>query len=353
MSPENGDKTSEMKSQQHPNVLRISTGSRNAVAAATSNHKDQTNMKELQLPTSESSNGPKHGDTFVPGTLNMSQLQTYEKCFVDPCRYEHHLSNRVKCVNSDRYKLSYFMVGKAGSSTCRNIMGNHFGASEDRCYDRDGVKSNGFFRFTFVREPSERFIAAFQHTLTLSFKGNTRVKIPERHYKSFSEPFANMTVPSDFTKSLATKEGNRVAFQAMQQFLTEYDANYPLDGHMALQIPRFANSKTGRTRPLEAVYDKSSMDEQFQKLAEQVQAPPPQMVHAHERRHYIDTKNLTDQEKIHICKLFALDYCCLNYKLPEVCEGVVQCQWTKRPEFPNELLIESASQYPPVGQCAS
>merc|ERR1712238_420601 len=31
-----------------------------------------------------------------------------------------------------------------------------------------------------------------------------------------------------------------------------------------------------------------------------------------------------------VCQLSALDYCCLNYRLPPICEGVVSCRWREQ-----------------------
>lgn len=291
---------------------------------------------------------PKYGDVFSPGTLSMSRLETFHQCYVDPCRYQHHLKAKIKCDISEVYNLSYFMVGRAGSSTCRHIMQNFFNATEKRCFDSDMVESNGFLRFTFFREPVSRFLAGFQQTLKLSFR---RKSVPERPYKSFREPFRNTTDMRQFTQLLETDEGNQVATGALQQFILEYDGTEPLDGHMALQISRFACQTTGRTRRMEAVFDTLSIDQEFQNLANLVGAPQPEILHAHERRRSIDATNLTLKERQRLCQFVALDYCCLNYELPEECKDAVQCQWTQRPEFPDELLIEAVSPYPPSDHC--
>ena len=54
-----------------------------------------------------------------------------------------------------------------------------------------------------------------------------------------------MTAVADLTTSLATTEGNQIAFSAMQ-FLTEYDAVEPLDEHIDTPSSKIPQSQDGK-----------------------------------------------------------------------------------------------------------
>ncbi|CAB9528861.1 expressed unknown protein [Seminavis robusta] len=303
-----------------------------------------------QQEDSDKEESPKHGDVFVPGSLSLSRLETYHKCFVDPCQYRHHYRREITCDVSDKYNLTYYMIGKAASSTCRSIMNETFQADDMGCLPEEETAVNdNMFRFTFVRDPYSRFLSAYRQAFLISFKRGRKTPVPEKYYPSFKEPFENMTI-SDYLHLFERARGQQKMKSAMQNFILAYDAEFPFDGHLRLQVPRLAAIETGRTRRLEGIFDTKDIDEQFAQIASMVNAPPPPRslkVHVRDKEVQIDATDLTRRLRRKICQLSAIDYCCLNYELPEACKGAVQCQWKAAPENPEELLIESLSQYPP------
>lgn len=58
--------------------------------------------------------------------------------------------------------------------------------------------------------------------------------------------------------------------EALEQFIQDYDAQEPFDGHLRLQIPRLNNPETGRTVRLDALYDTTNMEQSFQELGNRV-----------------------------------------------------------------------------------
>jgi Sulfotransferase family len=304
-----------------------------------------------QIPVITVTQAPKHGDVFDPGSLPLTRLETYHKCYLDPCKYRHHFAGVTVCNKSEKYNLTYYMIGKAASSTCRHTMTNSFDGTEARC-DVSSVgltkENDNMLHFTFFRDPYSRFVAGFHEALLLSFKPGRKSPIPKNYYQSFKAPFENMRM-KDFVNLFGTRRGRRRLTKTLQNFIMDYDAYLPFDGHLRLQLPRLANLQTGRTLPLDAVFDTETLDEDFQKLAALVNAPPLETTRVHERpkEHKINTDPLTTEARRKICQLVGIEYCCLNYKMPEECNDVVKCRWTSIPEHPGELLIETLSPYPP------
>jgi Sulfotransferase family len=310
------------------------------------NHTMTEESIDNHTATQSSSLAPKHGDLFAPGSLQMTKSESLKLCYMDPQKYRHHMHKRRKCSVSKEYKLVYFMVAKAGSSTARTVMKQSFHATENWCTG-NFTNDAGWSRFTFVRNPFSRFISSYQEMVKRVWaQGQT---IPEQ-YGSFMAPYP--------TKSSAKNMTEQERTRAFLQFVEDYDAAMPFDGHLRLQTPRLMRNG-GRAFELDTILDTHEMDEHWISIAKRVHAPIPKALHAYSRGTLLNVTMIVRTARRKMCQLSALDYCCLNYPLPPECmprqddngkevEDIVQCRWIMKPGYSNQLLIEDVSPYPPA-----
>lgn len=286
------------------------------------------------------------GDIFVPGSLPISRLEALKKCYVDPTKYQNHFRSRITCVVSEKYNLTYLMVAKAGSSTSRVVMKESFEGEETKCTNQQLAnigtdQDDTISHFTFVREPSSRFLSSYQEAIKHNFYYNHTTHVPDRYHKAFLGPIEQF----QYSELFGTDEG-RIAFMAaIEDFMQVYNGDMPFDGHLRLQVPRLFHQKSKQTFRLDAVYDIKTMEQNFQELADKVRTEmPPKVVHAYDRGdRRIAITSLSLEARRKICQLTAIDYCCLNYELPPECADLVQCRWIHKPEIATELLIEPVS----------
>lgn len=314
------------------------------------------NLNKLGMPipitnssaTSDTANA-KAGDIFAPGSLSISRKESYERCYVDPLRYKNHFRPSRTCAISEKYNLTYFMIAKAGSSTCRKLMGDTFEATERQCGNNAadiGTDNDSMHHFTIFREPSSRFLSSYQEAVQRDFHANHPNNVPPEYKDSFVEPIKHLTLKDLYE----TDDGSAAFMYAIEKFMKTYDGRVPFNGHLRLQLPRLYNPKSQRTIPLDAVFDTKTMQQNFEALAQQVDATKPEeVIRAYDRGdRRINMTSLSMASRREICQLAAIDYCCLNYELPPECEDSVQCQWTHKPDIVDELLIDTISPYPPI-----
>ena len=289
---------------------------------------------------------PREGDTFAPGSLPLNHTTAMGRCFVDPTRYRRHFRRQI-CVDSDQYNISYHLIAKSGSSSGRFIMGSSFGGKGKNCHRRRlRNRTDTFEQFTFVREPTSRFISAYQESLLRIFVKN--VPIPPEYAEFFHGALGDVTRMRQYRRLTNKEDGRRQVTLAFETFVRDYDARNPFEGHLALQVPRLAALRSGLAAQLDHVLDVHDMTEFFTNLALRVGAPPPNLRHLYNRGvSGIQLELLTPATRRKICQLSAIDYCCLNYPLPEACQDAVSCQWVAKPELTDELLIEAISPFPP------
>lgn len=305
-----------------------------------------------------------HGQEFTPGTLEMSRLETFQRCFTDPVRYHHHFNLRpeqIICSASETFNLMYYLIEKAGSSTGRYVMKHLFNATEMYwCSERKKwdqfhfteLNSNDTskFHFTFFREPTSRFVSSYQEVIVRWFLSNKTMDIPNQYSQVF-QPFKTLQ-RGQYNELYTATEGQQVVIGALRQFIQAYDAKLPFETHLRLQIPRLTNPATGRTMRLDGIYDTRDIEQAFHTLGNMVNATSDATVIHDRSSPRLDTSMLSISEKCKICQLSAIDYCCLNYKLPAECKNSVTCRWIRTPSKQlgpdEELLIEPVSLYPPL-----
>lgn len=276
----------------------------------------------------------REGDLFAPGSLPWNRTFVFRQCYVDPQIYRYHFRDQNLRLVSQRYGLAYHMVAKAGSSSARIVMSDHFQAIPTH------KQPLNMTNFSFVREPTSRFISAYQESLKrmLIQPGKSR---PAEGPLAFLKQLGHRNYKT-YRKAAATEEGRIQSTRLFESFLKDYDGSKPFEGHLRLQLPRLASNVTGRTLPMNDLVDTQDMTPYFQHMAKQLHLPPIPEKHAYQRgTRLLNPLSSTAIRKI--CQLSALDYCCLNYALPPECKGALSCRIIKRHD---ELLVEPVLAFP-------
>ena len=80
---------------------------------------------------------------------------------------------------------------------------------------------------------------------------------------------------------------------------------------------------TGEPFPVTELYNATTAEKGWQEIANShgVTIPDGEMTHGRKITRRFNVSKVSDTAKRKICKILALDYCCLNIPLPEVCRG--------------------------------
>ena len=133
-----------------------------------------------------------------------------------------------------------------------------------------------------------------------------------------------------------------------EQFVRDYDGLDPFDVHLNLQIGSLV-FPTGEPFPITFLYNASEADKGWQEIARQrgVEIPDGGIKHGRKITRRFNVNKVSDGTKRKICRMLALDYCCLNVKLPDVCsdeiageEETVYCAMEKRNEETMQYALE-------------
>jgi len=274
---------------------------------------------------------------FVPGTLDLPRAQVLQRCYTDPSLYAKHFNKAGQhmgegfCAKSERHKLMYFHIPKAGSSTSRHAMLDLFDAHDNahcRPQDNDWAECQ---KVSIVREPTSRFYAGYDEWFArrLSHKHTIPEEVREvsegiPEYKAYEKLFLSPELTRRF-----------------EAFVNKWDARNAFDDHIRMQTPTLSNWRNGIAYPMNYLGTVSNMNESWsdigQLVGRPVQASEVQRGRSFPRR--FNTSAVADVVRRRICQILALDYCCLNFPLPEVCaheslepEDRVMCKWVHRPE---------------------
>lgn len=310
---------------------------------------------------------PKEGDVFEPGSLaDHNRIETFRKCYVDPLRYGHHFpipkAIRKKCTTSETHKIVYTMIGKSGSSSAKITMRDKFNANNGTTNCQLHIDDPEYHTFTFVRDPFSRFISSFRQELLIRYLSHHHSK--GRHKKRRNYPH------KDHSKTV----------RALETYVDSYNGTGAPLNHLRMQVPQLMHgspSSGWRLPNFDAIYEVTNMEEEFKKLfysrssnstyhddiiskisstsdtangAVTSDALASTIVKLSNEKHLrIDTSAIAIRTRKKICQLSALDFCCLNYKVPPECRGLVKCRWTQRPSTSDSLplVIEAISPYPP------
>jgi len=295
---------------------------------------------------------------FIPGSLNLTRFEAYQRCYVDPTLYKHSFETPHNSYVSEENGLIYAQIVKAGSSAIRLRMKSFSHENSMRCDNMNHSRYAAFQTFTFTREPTSRFVSGFQETI---FRWQaTGVVPPTEELKEFYNSYKNISLSTDHDNVL----------DALESFVTNHSIGYTLPNkHLELQITSILRPDCPR---LDAIYNLEDLNSVFDKfLTERGMNASSRDFDKkiYETKLHLNISRVSRKVKRKICQLSALDYCCLNYRLPPECEGAVSCQWKEKKyseylrlarqlnhssssSSSNDtvLLIEAVSPYPIIPQ---
>eukprot|EP00924_Labyrinthula_sp_SR-Ha-C_P008250 maker-scaffold_11-snap-gene-7.5-mRNA-1 protein AED:0.05 eAED:0.05 QI:289/1/1/1/0.4/0.16/6/641/375 len=280
--------------------------------------------------------------TFLPGTLSLPRLEVINKCYVDTKKYGAHRTGNM-CTYSEEFNLFYLLLPKSGSSTGRHVMKHDFAAREyltNIC--RKHLKNEKTFgdgkklpmNTISLRNPISRFYASYDEMFVRKLPYID--KIPEK-YRSFMNHFRGW-VYQNYSALFYDDDGVNLLTDTFEQFVHDYDGRKPFDEHLKLQMPSIVNHD-GFPYRFDYVIDTKKMDEAFVEIAELVgNSKDVRVIRGRSYPRRFNTSRLSTETMRKICELSLIDFCCLNYPLPDECvkyapnEKVARpmCKWVEK-----------------------
>eukprot|EP00804_Cyclotella_cryptica_P008024 CCRYP_004534-RA/>CCRYP_004534-RA protein AED:0.09 eAED:-0.02 QI:0/0.5/0.33/1/0.5/0.66/3/250/523 len=305
------------------------------------------------------SNTPLHL-RFKPGTLNLSSQQTLEYCHIDTSIYKQHFPSSQRQVTSisDTHSLIYIMLPKSASSTARWMMENVFNATDMPLsgigYELQfGQEYENYTTLTFVRDPLSRFYSSYDEVfLRYGPWMRHRTGRAFRKYAALDHPFPylyeNMTEWQDYQESFCPSDlgmnrrectesetyENGTLAERFERFVWDYDGVSPFDlvrddfvvdsfcVSSVYVVPHLSNRHTGRPKRIDEIYHTTSIMKDWEYIANFYgeSIPDEGEFQARSAPRRFNTSRVSLATKQRICQLSAIDYCCLNLKLPEECD---------------------------------
>ncbi|KAL9179165.1 hypothetical protein ACHAXT_008455 [Thalassiosira profunda] len=276
------------------------------------------------------------GLRFRPGTLPLTSAETLQHCFVNATRYRHHgrrYGDVSRVAVSDDYRFAYVLVPKSASSTSRHYVQQYFNGTELMVKHSVLMDTDYLSLVSFVREPLNRFYSSYHEAYwrKLPFQSNHEVMDDRYAYI-----YDNMTKAAWATCYNAVRrqqnpqlcEGvDESPLRNFERFVAEYDGIQPWDVHFMLQTLCFTDG-SGTVLPMANLYDATDAEAGWRDVATRVGATAFLNKGKEERdransRTLFNASSVSTATQRKICQLMALDYCCLNLKLPEVCRGAI------------------------------
>ena len=291
---------------------------------------------------------------FEPGSL-LNQTRSHVLAQCDTRSVQEHgrattlIPGWEHCLYSNKYNLMLTNSAKTGSVTQAFVFEKFF--EQSNTYDcpkfRELVETSALpssvFTVTTVREPTDRFFSGYRQMMNdkrvFEYPRLVRTYVPSQY-----AGFLNYLTKewrgnrkrirySDSAPDLRTKA------QMFNTFVRDYDNQKVMDYHLGLQSPWHMQwNGTHHTMPeYDMIMETATLTEDLRALAKMVGAPPPQKQETkkHQRKEPFDKSLIPDDVLQKICRLTAIDYCCLNYELPAVCQSApegmrVMCEWVPR-----------------------
>ena len=274
------------------------------------------------------------GIQFRPGTLHTGPLETAHHCHFHET-YHNHINAKSGVHVSEQHGLLYWGISKAGSSSARQLMKDQFGATHTYTHP---ANFSAFYKFTFVRDPVDRFFSGY-HEMWLRDKPwrTCRNNKPCQGGCSKAYPFLFEGIHSNHEfmgircPHLAPKDRRSCASHMshengtltarFKRFVTAYNGLAPCNPHLGLQLPKISQPN-GSLWPLDEIYTLEQAPAVWQRLASERGVHLSQGTVAAKARAstaHFDYTRVGNATLHRICHLTALDYCCLNLRLPEVC----------------------------------
>mmetsp|Transcript_24070 Transcript_24070/g.58126 ORF Transcript_24070/g.58126 Transcript_24070/m.58126 type:complete len:455 (+) Transcript_24070:197-1561(+) len=310
-------------------------------------------LRKISFPTTKTKSSQRL--RFHPGNLNLTQPQVLHHCYADPSVYKLHYpsSDRQVTFISDTYNLALLMIPKSGSSTGRWVM-EHVLDSKSAGLNPTGDELHTKYKdhtvVIFVRDPLSRFYSQYDEVfLRYGPWMKKREGKAWQHVKNFDHPYPylyeNMTDWEDYEYSFCPRDfppdrvlhgtvAHRTHWCARQQthengtlakrferFIHDYDGVSPWDLHLHLQVPHISNKYTGRPRRVDEIYNTKHTVQNWEYIVNWYgqSLPKTGQFNARSVPRRFDASLISPKTKKRICKLSAIDYCCLNMELPPEC----------------------------------
>jgi len=191
----------------------------------------------------------------------------------------------------------------------------------------------GYRIIGFVRDPANRIYSSYEEAIAR--KLNEVDSIPQ-HLRRFVDGLPNYKA---YEKLFSQPH---LLTQRFEQFLDDWDGRDLFDNHLSLQVPLMAHH-SGITRNFTWLGEVGKLDADWKTAASLLTFPSPDVIHGRSFPRRMNTSTVTARAKRRICKLLALDFCCLNFPFPSQClEGDAEalgCAWKQLPEFGKTLII--------------
>mmetsp|Transcript_32062 Transcript_32062/g.65178 ORF Transcript_32062/g.65178 Transcript_32062/m.65178 type:complete len:421 (-) Transcript_32062:81-1343(-) len=320
---------------------------------------------------------------FRPGSLPLSSAQSLQKCYINSTRYGNQIPDKTVMLASvsDTHKLIYRNIPKSSSSTARHAMKDFFDGNDRRVKHDElelAVHQLDYALISFVRDPLNRFYSSFDESFfrlgpwmgsgpIVADKPRVKKWYFENKYKVEKYPYLYEGLPTigHFRKVYCPPDElsisplacndvpsieNGTLAHRFERFVRDYDGREPFDVHMNLQVSNLVWGVTGNPLPVTKLYNATEADKGWLDIAHEkgVHIPDGQLTHGRRITRRFNVSKVSDATKRKICRLMALDYCCLNFELPEVCRTAddveaVFCALDKIPirsPNDNELVIQ-------------
>lgn len=281
---------------------------------------------------------------FRPGTLQLNAVESLRHCSINAANYGNHIMNRGSkwrsTVISEQHRLSYILLPKSASSTSRFYMTNYFNGTYKRVLYDNFIEDN-ITLVSFVREPLSRFYSSFDEAYNRQAPWHRDNNERDERYRE-TMPYTtlyNGATEANYTECSSIKGRKRGSSREMcddvdtemlrrfEKFVNGYDGTNPFDEHMNLQTMILTDGN-GKLLPMAHLYDASEAEVGWSEIANRFGVTDfkekESEMRARERpRRSFDISQVSTETKRKICALMSLDYCCLNFELPEDCRGIL------------------------------
>lgn len=232
---------------------------------------------------------------------------------------------------------------------------SHYLQGTDRRTSRDEFTNwtlhKGYDLISFIREPLDRFYSQYEEAFYRigPWMGDKEMTPPKMNqwyeankhkvldrYPYLYEGMESMT---DYRRLYCPREllegykehkcdevpsidVNGTLARRFEKFVRDYDGLHPWDVHLNLQVSHLVFGMSGDPLPMTRLYNGSDVTREWRSIAHTkgVEINDGDIPRGRQRPRRFNVDLISDGTKRKICNMMALDYCCLNIKLPTVCE---------------------------------
>lgn len=192
---------------------------------------------------------------------------------------------------------------------------------------------HGYLRVTFVRDPVSRFFSSYEEMFVrvlFDVEKKHTITTPEafaflmdglQTYKDYEAVFCPPALQPNRPecKQWPSHENGTLAAR-FDKFLHLWDGTNPFDVHLKLQAPMLSDANTGLPFPVDLIYNTTDATGGWRQVAALKHLPYPSSIpraRGYPRR--LNVSKVSDESRLLICQIVAIDNCCFNLALPAVC----------------------------------